>query len=94
MKRYELRVKSGTVDISHYLKKYICFYDIQDGYCTKITSSDNKDVIEKKFDKQNEYRRAKYITNNGIVYVEAYAVYDNETKDIIMQSAIDFKEIE
>ena len=93
MKRYELRVKSGTVDISHYLKKYICFYDMQDGYSTKIASSDNKDVIEKRFDKENEYRRAK-LTNNGIVCVVAFAVYDNETKDIIMQSAIDFEEIE
>lgn len=94
MKRYELRVKAGTVDISHYLKKYICFYDMQDGYSTKIASSDNKDVIEKRFDKENKYRRAKHLTNNGIVYVEAYAVYDNERKDIIMQSAIDFKDIE
>lgn len=94
MKRYELRVKDGTVDISHYLKKYICFYDMQDGYSTKIASSDNKDVIEKRFDKENEYRRAKHLTNNGIVYLVAYAVYDNETKDIIMQTAIDFKDIE
>jgi aspartyl/asparaginyl-tRNA synthetase len=94
MKRYELRVKTGTVDISHYLKKYICFYDIQDGYCTKIASSDNKDVMEKRFDKENEYRRAKHLTNNGIVYVVGFAVYDNETKDIIMQTAIDFKDIE
>lgn len=51
-------------------------------------------LLKKKFDKQNKYRQAKYITNNGIVYVEAYAVYDNETKDIIMQTAIDFKDIE
>lgn len=94
MKRYELRVKTGVVDISYFLTKYICFYDIQEGYCTKIASSDNKDVIEKRFDKENEYRRAKHLTNNGLVYVVAYAVYDNETKDIIMQSAIDFKEIE
>jgi len=94
MKRYELRVKTGTVDISYYLKKYICFYDIQEGYCAKITSSDNKDVIEKRFDKENEYRRAKHLTNNGIVYVVGFAVYDNETKDIIMQTAIDFKDIE
>lgn len=93
MKRYELRVKTGIIDLSLFSKKYICFYNIQEGYCTKIASSDNKDVIEKRFDKENEYRRAK-LTNNGIVQVVAFAVYDNETKDIIMQSAIDFKEIE
>ena len=93
MKRYELRVKTGIIDISLFSKKYICFYNIQDGNCTKIASSDNKDVIEKRFDKENEYRRAK-LTNNGIVHVVAYAVYDNERKDIIMQTAIDFKDIE
>lgn len=93
MKRYELRVKTGIIDLSHFSKKYITFYNIQDGNCTKIASSDNKDIIEKRFDKENKYRRAK-LTNNGIVQVVAYAVYDNETKDIIMQTAIDFKDIE
>ena len=93
MKRYELRVKTGIIDLSHFSKKYIALYNIQDVNCTKVASSDNKDVIEKRFDKENEYRRAK-LTNNGIVQVVAYAVYDNERKDIIMQTAIDFKDIE
>lgn len=94
MKRYELRVKTGIIHMSHFAKKkYICFYNIQEGNCTKIASSDNRDVIEKRFDKENEYRQAK-LTNNGIVHVVAYAVYDNERKDIIMQTAIDFNEIE
>lgn len=93
MKRYELRVKTGDVHISHCLYKCVTYSHIKDGSYKKIACSDNRDNIEKRFDKENESRHAS-ITNNGIVYVEAYAVYDNERKDIIMQSAFDFKEIE
>lgn len=93
MKRYELRVKTGDVHISHCLHECVTYSYIKDGSYKKIASSDNKDVIEKRFDKENAYRRAK-ITNNGIVQVVAYAVLDHETKDIIMQTCIDFKDIE
>lgn len=91
MKRYELRVKSGIVDISNYSHKLLTYYAI-DGFCIEMESSDDRDFIEKRFDKENENRLATYI-DKSIVYVMLFAVYDNETKDIIMQTAIDFEDI-
>lgn len=91
MKRYELRVKSGFVDMSHYSHKYLNYYDT-DGFCIEMESSDDRDFIENIFDKENENRQACYI-DKSIVYFVLFAVYDNKTKDIIMQTAIDFEDI-
>lgn len=91
MKRYELRVKSGIVDMSHYSHKYLNYYDT-DGFCIEMESSDDRDFIENIFDKENENRLACYIDKN-IVYFVLFAVYDNKTKDIIMQTAMDFEDI-
>lgn len=93
MKRYELRVKTGDVHISHCLHKCVTYSHIKNGCYKEIACFDNRDTIEKRFDKENESRHAS-ITNNGILHVVAYAVLDHETKTIIMQTCIDFKDID